>query len=123
MNKKIATSIFSTALLVFFIVSCDKKVGKNPSVVASPPPPPGACDTITYNKHIKPIMVASCEGCHGGSGGVNLNTYTQVKAQGELGRLKARVIDGNPSYMPTGGSLPQAQKDLIQCWLNNGYKE
>lgn len=118
LNKKIVTSLFTIGLfLVFFIISCDKKIGRYPVITASPPLSVSACDTITYNKHIKPIIDGECVSCHGssaGSGGVGLTSYGQVKAKAEEGRIKARVIDG-PSFMPPQGKLPQAKIDLIQC--------
>ncbi len=116
--------IFSFAL---FFTNCDKKVG-TVALTNVPPPPPGACDTITYTKHIAPIMASGCgsgsSGCHGaGSPMPKLTNYAEVKLKGETGRIKARAIDGNPSIMPAIGKLPQAQLDLITCWLNNGYKQ
>lgn len=126
MKKNKAAFFCSSLLLVILLSNCDKQVGK---VEKAAPPKPGACDTITYAKHIQPILVSSCglggSGCHNSVGaGGDLNTYAQVKAIGENGKLKNRVIDGVPSVMPLGGpKLPQAQLDLIQCWITNNYKQ
>lgn len=129
MTKRSALFL-STVVIAFALIlaSCVKDKGKAPVVVA--PPPVESCDTITYNKHIKKLVDNNCSttpGCHAGTGagggGVVLETYTQVKNQADNGRIKARAIDGNPSFMPVGSQLTQAQKELITCWLNNGKKE
>jgi hypothetical protein len=123
MNKNILILVLS--LFVFFtviITSCAKDIGKLPVAAAT------GCDTVTYTKHIKPIIDASCISCHGNplSGGANiyLTNYAQVKAAGDNGTFKSTVFDSKPDLMPYNAApLPQAQKDLITCWLNNGKKE
>lgn len=117
---------FLILLICLFFYNCDKQVGLIEKPIA---PQPGACDTISYNKHIQPIFATSCglssSGCHSSTGsGGDFTTYAQVKAIGENGKLKARAFDGVPSVMPMGGpKLPQNQLDLIQCWINNNYKQ
>ncbi len=133
-----------TALII--VMSCDKKVGKPNAVNTTTSGSntttsgstttgggPTGCDTVTFAKHIKPIIDSKCgsaTGCHTGaspSGGLLLSSYNDVKAQGEGGRIKARVLDANPSIMPPAGppdySLSTLQKSLITCWLGNGYKQ
>lgn len=86
---------------------------------------PAACDTITYTKHIKPIIETWCISCHGTTpspGAPMLVTYEQVKNNAQ--KIKNTVFDSNPESMPQGGDpLEQDLKDLITCWLNNGNKE
>ncbi len=126
MNKRrlIITGAASLTLAFALFTGCDKKIGKPP---VSTPPPAGACDSITYTKHIKKIMDENCVACHGDVnpvGGFSLNSYTQVKTYADNGKIKATVFDAIPKLMPDGGPpLPQAQKDLIMCWLNNGKKQ
>ncbi|MCE3260244.1 MAG: hypothetical protein K0S12_1885 [Bacteroidetes bacterium] len=128
MSKKIITlGLFAGAFLLFFMIACDKKVGKPIGPPAALTANPGGfCDTITYNKHIGPIIQTNCAtttGCHAsGAPQVNLLNYSSVKGIGESGKLKTRVIDG-PNFMPPTGQLPADQKNLIQCWINNGFKE
>lgn len=123
MNKNILIfAFFSFILFAVIITGCVKDVGKLPAAAAT------GCDTVTYTKHIKPIIDASCISCHGNplSGGatVFLTNYAQVKAAGDNGTFKSTVFDAKPDLMPYGGSpLPQAQKDLISCWLSNGEKQ
>jgi len=129
MNKLIFTWFTGGILIILLMMSCEKKVGKLPA--ATTPLPVSACDTITYVKHIKPIIDLKCSttpACHVGpspSGGVFLETYTQVKAQADNNRIKARVLDENPSIMPPAPNSPltASEKNLLQCWLDNGKKE
>lgn len=111
------------ALFTLLLLSCDKKVGKLP-VTATAPLNPSACDTITYTKHIKPIIDLKCPSCHfAGNGRALLGDYAQVKAVADNGQLKGYLIDGVPEFMPKGSQLPANEKDLVLCWLNNGTKE
>jgi hypothetical protein len=107
------------------VSSCDKKVGKRP--VADPTVI--NCDSVTYSKDIKPIIETSCAkaGCHDPvtkAGLVEFTSYAAVKAQADGGRIHARVIMGDPSFMPQDvGKLPDAQLKKIQCWLDQGSPE
>lgn len=128
MNKHqffIAAGLF--VMLTAFITGCAKDQGKLPASTQTPAPSPSACDTVTYNKHIKPIIDANCalSGCHAGTtSNPQLTSYALVKDRADAGRIKARVIDANPSQMPPPpGALTAAQKQLITCWLDNGKKE
>lgn len=128
-SKYIVLVSFCVVAVALF-VGCVKDKGKLPIETKTPPPTPvvGECDTVTFAKHIKPLMDANCgtaTGCHVGSapsGGVLLVDYSQVKDRAEAGRIKARVFDENPSVMPQSGPLTAAQKKLLNCWLTNGYK-
>lgn len=127
MKKKLAAIV--GALYLIGMVSCEKKVGKLPQTVA--PVPQNACDTITYEKHIKPIFTANCAFCHTPgpgtfSSGIDLSTYATLKSKITSGALRQRVIvDLPPNSMPKGSNsrLPQEQLNLIQCWIDNGGKE
>jgi len=112
-----ATSVF----LVLFNVSCTKTVGLEPKAAVVT-----QCDTISYAQDIAPIVSTNCSisGCHvlpNPQSGVLLDTYELLKAKGEAGRIKARVIEENPTRMPPAGLTPD-EKKMIECWLNNGYK-
>lgn len=112
---------FVLIIIVVIYSGCDKKIGKLP--VADPTAV--NCDTIKYSRHIKPIVAASCAkgGCHDANtkqSGFDFNVYSTLKAQADLGRIKARVIDG-PSFMPADkGKLPDPQYKMIKCWLEKG---
>jgi hypothetical protein len=60
-------------------------------------------------------------GCHtGGSaaGGISFSVDCNIVINKD--RVKARAIDGNPSFMPPTGPLPQADRDKITAWINAG---
>ena len=73
--------------------------------------------------NVKTIMVANCAfaGCHGGSSpqsGINLADDCMIVAQ--AARIKARAVDGNPSFMPAAGQLSASDKQKIIDWINAG---
>ena len=78
---------------------------------------------ITYTSHVEAIMVNNCTICHGGSGNLFLNTYTQVKAIADNGKLSDRAINGLGGPMPQSGLMPQATRDILQMWLDQGALE
>src|SRR4051812_23294514 len=112
-KHKLTITLFSCFVTAISIVSCVKDTGK---IVAANTNVTG-CDTVTYTKHIKPIIDANCISCHGDvnpTGGFSLNSYAQAKLYGDNGKIKATVLDPvpTPELMPQGGPrLPQAQLD------------
>jgi mono/diheme cytochrome c family protein len=60
------------------------------------------------------ILKPRCIGCHGSSGGVNLETYRNVVANKD--KIHSSVfVDGT---MPKQGSLTEEEKRLLWHWLN-----
>lgn len=119
-NIKITVISCLSILFIALASRCTKDSGK------APEPTVTTCDTITYTKHIKPIMDDYCVSCHGtplsGGAPVYLDTYTSVKASGSNGSLKKETVDD--AAMPLGGPpLSQADQDLISCWVSNGMLE
>jgi len=108
-------------LFILVVEACTKKIGEEPKA-----PVPQKCDTISYAQDIAPIVQKNCSisGCHvpptPTGPNVLLNTYDLFKDKAVSGRIKARVIDENPSRMPPAGITPE-EKQLIECWLTNGY--
>lgn len=106
--------------------SCTKEVGIVPKVASTI----GQCDTITYTKHIGPLVSLRCISCHGeqpSGNNVQLFSYSLLKAQSDNGNLHGVIIEGPPNFpwMPYGSAsgLEQHEKDLINCWIQNGEKE
>ena len=73
--------------------------------------------------NVKTIMIANCAfaGCHGGSSpqsGINLADDCTIVAQ--AARIRARAVDGNPSFMPAAGQISASDKQKILDWINAG---
>lgn len=118
MNKSI---IFPATILFLSFMSCVKDSAKMiPAVTVSV----NFCDTITFSKHIKPIINNNCatSGCHvmGGSGDGDFTGYSGLKAKVDNGKFKLRVFDSPNNPMPAAGMLPPDQLSLIKCWLDKG---
>jgi len=75
---------------------------------------------ITYTSHIKSMVDNNCVSCHGNLGGVTLQTYAQVKAKADAGRILARAINGSGGPMPQSGLMSQTNLDTLQMWLDQG---
>jgi hypothetical protein len=90
--------------------------------------PFGGCNTsnVTWSGTIQPLITTRCAtpGCHvQGGQPPNLGTYAAVKAQVDAGRIKARAIDGSPSFMPPSGKLPSCDIVALNTWLAAGAPE
>lgn len=111
-------SILCLTAGVIIITSCTKDVGTNPDLITKNSNP---CDSITYTTSVKPIIDNQCINCHSAGGqSPDLSTYSLLKVQVDGGRIKARVIDQNPSSMPPAGNLSSEELNSIKCWLNAG---
>ncbi len=123
MNKLVFLLLGFIALALF--MSCEKKVGKlaSTSTTTGAAPAGLVCDSVKYNAHIKPIIMANCAvpGCHvtGFSSG-DFTTYAGLNTKITNGKFKARVIDANPGPMPASGQLSSSKLDSIKCWLDRG---
>jgi hypothetical protein len=118
-------SIFATLIFLLILVACTKDIGPNPDLVKK-----SFCDTITFSKHVRPIIQANCTSCHtpGGSGEIyghadyTTDMYAGLKPKVDNGELMSHVIDltATPT-MPLGSSpLPQEQRDILKCWVEAG---
>lgn len=70
---------------------------------------------------VRQIIQTNCVSCHGGSSpqnGIDFSKDCVIVQQKD--RIKARAVDGNPSFMPTGGQLSAADKNKITAWVNAG---
>ncbi|MEY2899662.1 MAG: hypothetical protein RL138_1715 [Bacteroidota bacterium] len=112
--------LLSAVIASLVAVGCLKdQAAQVKTVVAQP----GACDTITYAKHIQPLMDMYCaySGCHStnNSPRVPLTTYAEVS-------LQAASIDNHVftlQDMPLGGTMSAAELQQLRCWLDNGKKQ
>ncbi|MEQ1554756.1 MAG: hypothetical protein ABL929_11285 [Ferruginibacter sp.] len=86
-----------------------------------------ACDTTSfkYATAIQPLMQNNCTGCHNPAslgGGIDLSTYTTVKASVTSGRLWGTINwTAGFSAMPKGGNkMPACQITQIKKWIDAG---
>jgi mono/diheme cytochrome c family protein len=101
------------------------------STSAAPAATPTAA-AVSYKNDIQPIFTQNCVVCHGGSGGLYLDSYAHVMAGGATGKV---VIPGNPDQsvlverikgilqprMPLGRPpLPAADINAIVQWIAEG---
>lgn len=93
---------------------------------------------VDYPSQIQPIFNSNCVSCHGGTSGVTLSSYNLVMSSvgDQYGRLI--IVPGDagdsPLYdkispspqigdrMPQGGSLSDAQINLIRDWIDQGAR-
>lgn len=87
------------------------------------------CDTaaVTLSAVVKPILNQHCIGCHNAgfaSGGVDLETYTQLASSANSGKLLSSVKhDGKASPMPKGSpKLDECSIHKIEKWIRLGAK-
>ncbi|MEQ1666535.1 MAG: hypothetical protein ABL927_14315, partial [Bdellovibrionales bacterium] len=82
----------------------------------------GPCDSITFSKHIKPIIdlqCASASGCHEGNSSNGDFTAYDLMAP-KISKFNQRVLITKD--MPKGGALSVDQLSMITCWLDKGAK-
>lgn len=122
-----------TIVCSLLMVSCSKD---NEAALTQPPTDTtgtggggggNTCDTanMKYAANVKPIISASCYGCHGNgsaSGGISLDSYDKLKTQADNGNLLGTIThaSGFPA-MPLGGSkLSDCNINIIRSWINHG---
>lgn len=86
-------------------------------------PPSGTKAGVNFTA-VKGVISNSCLSCHNATnpaGGLNLADDAIVVSK--AARIKARAVDGSPSFMPPNGTqLSQADKDKITSWIAAGGK-
>ena len=98
----------------------------------------GVCDgdgstcNISYSVTIQPIFNANCTGCHGGSGGLTLDTHTNLIAgdvlisENSAESLIIQKLRGTASgaQMPkNAAALSESTINLIATWIDEGALE
>lgn len=75
---------------------------------------------------VKQIVLGYCGPCHlngAANGGKNFDTDASIIASWD--RIKARAVDGNPSFMPQAPNSPLStvDKQKITDWVNAGHRQ
>lgn len=86
-----------------------------------------ACDSanFAYSTSIRPLMATKCTGCHSGTapqGGIDLSTYTAVKAQVTNGKLWGCInhLAGYAAMPRNGGKLSTCELAQVKHWIDDG---
>ena len=86
-----------------------------------------ACDTVNmkYATNVVPIIQNNCYNCHGfgaAAGGVQLDSYTRLKAQADNGALIGTIThaSGYPAMPQGGAQLSECNINIIKDWINRG---
>ncbi len=79
---------------------------------------------LSYTLNIKHIIDQQCISCHVTGSGVSgivgdFSTYEGIKSRLDNGKVLDRVVVKKD--MPQSGSMSQAQRDSINCWIAAGY--
>lgn len=85
------------------------------------------CDSIaiSYSADVFPIISSKCLGCHdasSNSGGITIETYSQLKAQVDNGALNCTINHlSDCTAMPQDAAqLPECELKAINVWINEG---
>lgn len=111
-------------------------VSPDGSVPAGGNPGPGpAPETVFFSLDIKPIFDSECITCHGGAGGLDLESYAALMTGGVSGpvvipgdgfnSLIIKRLDGRvPPQMPQNAPpLTQPEIDRISTWIDEGARD
>jgi hypothetical protein len=109
-----ASNIFANLRAGNYVITVKDESGCTTSVNAQVANQTG----VSYDLNVKTLFQNECSGngCHPSQG--DLFTYSSAKSLASA--IKSRTQSGN---MPPNGTLTQAEKDLIACWVDHGAPE
>jgi len=116
--------------LPFLLIACGGGGGDDPDNGG----PPGNT-TVSFQTDLLPLFQSECNRCHGGAGGLQLDTYEDVMAGGDSGpvvvagdpdaSLIVQRLDGStPPQMPLDGpALSDNEINLVAQWIQEGAQK
>jgi uncharacterized membrane protein len=133
MKRKKSLLVFAICFL--FTMNLISSCSKGGDTTTTNPTNPGTggtggtneCATLTTGQAgplytaVKSLLSANCSSCHTGAnstGGKDLTTDCNIILSKD--RIKARAVDGTPSFMPQGSQLSAGDKKKITDWVNAG---
>jgi len=127
MKRIIHVAIMATTGVILFSLACTKK--NETELVQSVTPVVCITDSMSYSKDIVPILESNCYGCHGngntgGSGGINLDGYANLKVRVDNGELVGCVTHA-PHFVPMPfdqPKMPDCEVSKVVAWVNQGAK-
>ncbi len=124
----------SFALLLSLLAACGLGVKPTGEIIGGGGGGGGG-DTVSFALDILPIFQQDCTICHGGAGGLNLDSFAGVIAGGVSGAivlpgnaaqsLLPRRLDGTaPPVMPLDApALTAPEVDRIRTWIDEGAQD
>jgi uncharacterized membrane protein len=112
MNKNINIKLFFCSIIVIFLLtSCENNVEEVTKIDKT------SCDpAISFSNNVKPIIDNNCIECHyPGNQFPDLTNYNSISNNATS--IKTAVVN---RIMPLGGTLTNAEIELIRCWIDNG---
>jgi hypothetical protein len=115
-----------------FLTGCADK-GSDPVSSNSPPPTPD----VSFMNQVVPFFINyGCDGCHGGNGGLEVQTVAQLLQGGIHGpaivagkadsSIMVKKLSASPPFgdrMPRGGPyLADSTIQILKTWINQGAK-
>jgi hypothetical protein len=136
-RRNMLFGVFVAAALV--LAGCSDQ-GSNPANADTSVPPSTTSEStsVSFQTQIKPIFQRyGCASCHGGSGGLFVQSVAQLLQGGTDGpavtpgkadnSLIIRKLSSTPPFgdrMPQGGPyLPDNTVQVIKDWINQGAKD
>ncbi len=120
LNHSSATSrwLVGIFLCLLTVLSCSK----GGDTESTTPPPPDCTEGVAGPKYqaVKALISTNCaiSGCHAGTQSPNFTLDCNIINNKAL--IKARAVDGIPSFMPPTGQLSANDKNKISDWINAG---
>lgn len=130
MKKIKTTGILCLILIGMACSGGDNEEGVPPqntnNNTGNPNPDPDTSADLSYADDIRPIFTANCTSCHGDpptqQAPMPLTTLEEVMAAVNDRNLLSR-INSTSNPMPPAGRLPQATRQLIADWVDQGFPE
>lgn len=124
---------FATAMIFY---ACRHEIPERNATIVTPPSTTNPCspDSVYFVNDVMPIISSNCtmSGCHDNAShqdGVILTTYTNIIRYVKSGNVADSKLfevinrtDNERMPPPPQASIPQAQKDKIYKWINQGAK-
>src|SRR3972149_2944758 len=132
-----SSRIYALSFTTLLIISGCSDMGTEAPTTSSQPPPPSPTPEVSYLQQVRPILQRhGCISCHGGSGGLFVETQAQIlqgglhgpavkpgKADSSLIIQKLSTVLPFGDRMPQGGPyLPDSTIQVIRSWINQGAK-
>ncbi len=85
-------------------------------------PPPAMPTASTFGANVMPILVASCQSCHGTSGDFTVTTASATwdNIQQNGGPQYVHDMGNGQNGHPVGDKLSDADSATFQAWINAG---